>query len=185
MPTTELALDHLALPSYDVDATRRFYADVLGLPLLYAYAGMSPAWGNRRYILLAYGLGGGGQIVFVSLEGMQRPPEDDLPKDLRHYSLSAESSRALTAWKKRLRRHQVQFWEEDHGDQRSIYFNDPNGVVLEITYPASAMALPSDPAAEELIRAWTRAQAVQRTVGRKGPLPAVSPVKRRARARRR
>jgi catechol-2,3-dioxygenase len=28
-------------------------------------------------------------------------------------------------------------WEEDHGRQHSLYFADPNGVILEITTPAS------------------------------------------------
>ena len=31
----------------------------------------------------------------------------------------------------------MDFWEERHGEQRSVYFPDPDGVVLEITWPPS------------------------------------------------
>ena len=41
----------------------------------------------------------------------------------------------------------AEFWEEDHGAQRSLYFPDPDGVVLEITWPPSTPRTEENPAA--------------------------------------
>ncbi len=54
-------------------------------------------------------------------------------------------SASLLGWKQRLEQKGVAFWEEDHGAQRSLLFKDPNGIVLEITAPASA-AISAPPA---------------------------------------
>jgi hypothetical protein len=48
----------------------------------------------------------------------------------------------------------VETWDEDHGTQRSIYFADPDGLVLEIATPPSDEGLPIDPRAEETVRAF-------------------------------
>jgi catechol 2,3-dioxygenase-like lactoylglutathione lyase family enzyme len=157
MPTATIRLDHVAYPSFDVAATHRFYREILRLPLLFAYSGVSPEWGDRAYLMMGYGLGDGGQVVFFGLEGMKRPPEDGLPKDIRHAALTTESTRALAGWKRRLSRHGVSFWEEDHGTQRSIYFSDPNGVLLEITSPSSEVGLPRNADAARVVAQWVKA----------------------------
>ena len=59
----------------------------------------------------------------------------------------------LANWRRKLRAAEVRYWEEDHGAQQSIYFHDPDGVVLEITAP------PSHPEASPSERAY---RAVQR-----------------------
>ena len=49
---------------------------------------------------------------------------------------------SLEPWRKKLREAGVEFWEEDHGDgQQSLYFEDPNGIVLEITSPPTSPEL--------------------------------------------
>jgi hypothetical protein len=59
-----------------------------------------------------------------------------------------------TAWKKRLKARSVKFWEEDHGEQQSVYFQDPNGIVLEITTPSSEGQYPLNPAAHDVVKQW-------------------------------
>jgi hypothetical protein len=49
--------------------------------------------------------------------------------------------------------------DEDHGTQQSIYFEDPNGVVLEITTPASDTKPEASAAALARARAWIAASA--------------------------
>jgi hypothetical protein len=39
------------------------------------------------------------------------------------------------SWRARLAAAGATFWEEDHGNQRSLYVVDPSGNVLEITTP--------------------------------------------------
>ena len=44
--------------------------------------------------------------------------------------------------------------EEDHGAQHSIYFEDPNGVMLEITAPASGRGAKQNKRASQTIVEW-------------------------------
>ena len=46
----------------------------------------------------------------------------------------------LEGWRRKLRKARVGFWEETHGAQKSLYFEDPDGLVLEITAPPSRPA---------------------------------------------
>jgi catechol-2,3-dioxygenase len=73
---------------------------------------------------------------------------------VRHYAFSVGSEAESVAWRAKLATAGAQFWEEDHGDQRSIYVADPNGIVLEITTPPSAALQVADPAALAKARAW-------------------------------
>jgi catechol-2,3-dioxygenase len=82
------------------------------------------------------------------------PTDQVLPPDLRHISLTVENEQQLAAWRDRLAAHDVPHWEEDHGEQTSLYFTDPSNVILEVTTPASRTALPPDPHAADVVAAW-------------------------------
>ena len=150
-----LHLDHIALPAFDGAATLRFYTEVLGLPLVDALSGDD--WEGRPWLMMIFGLSGGGAIALSALHGAQRPGRDDLPREVRHYAISAASLDALLGWRDRLRAHSIGFSEEDHGIQRSIYFEDPNGHVLEITAPASERAGVANAPAAAVVKAWLEA----------------------------
>ena len=128
--TPRLALDHVALPVRDAAATRRFYSDVLGLELVDAISG--EGWEGFPWLMMIYADASGRQIALCAFRG-RRTTRERVPTDARHYALAAGAPRELAAWRKRLREAGVDFREEDHGAQRSIYFEDPSGNVLEIT----------------------------------------------------
>ena len=169
MTTPALRLDHLAFPSFDVGATQRFYGETLGLPLVAAYSGASPEWGGRDYVMMTYALAGGRHLVFFGLEGLASPAADGLPRDIRHVALTVTSARDFARWKTRLGRRGVPYWEEDHGDQASIYFSDPNGHTFEITFPASRAASRPSPAARRLVAEWVRTHPARRARRRTRP----------------
>ena len=123
--------DHLALPSFDAGETFRFYTEVLGFRFKFAFSGESEEWGGA-YLMTAYDYGGG-EIHFFDLDGAKRPKPDGLPKDMRHFALSVGDAREVARWRKRLAKHKVPHWTERHGTDLSVYFTDPNGVVLEMT----------------------------------------------------
>jgi len=150
-----LSLDHLALPAFDAAATVHFYTEILGLPLVEALSGDD--WGGRPWLMMVFGLQGGGTIVLCALRGARRPSPDDLPRDIRHCAIAEDSVTDLEQWKQRLRAHSIGFNEEDHGTQRSLYFEDPNGHLLEITAPASARAAQASAPAAALVEAWLEA----------------------------
>ena len=163
MPTPSLALDHFAYPAHDVAETHRFYTSFLGLPLVAAWSGVSPEWGDRAYVMMVFGLKGGGQIVFFGLEGLAaRPQRDGLPKDIRHVAMTASSAKDLDAWKRKLRMHRISYWEEDHDVQKSVYFADPNGLTLEITHPASALAITTERGAKKVVDDWVKGAPARR-----------------------
>jgi catechol 2,3-dioxygenase-like lactoylglutathione lyase family enzyme len=150
-----LKLDHVAMPIREVAASQRFYGEVLGLPLLSVVTGDD--WDGHAWLMMTFGIGDARQIALIALRGALPPAPDTLPADARHYAFAADSKRDLLAWKQRLEKKGVAFWEEDHGPQRSLYFKDPNGIVLEITAPSSgAISGPPPTRMAEAIAAWLK-----------------------------
>jgi catechol 2,3-dioxygenase-like lactoylglutathione lyase family enzyme len=126
-------LDHAAFPCFDLAATHRFYTEVLGFTLLHASTGSAAAWGKPEYFLVIFGLPGGGGIDFFHVKGWQRPPADDLPRDVRHVAVLVPTREAVRDYEARLRRASADHWTETHNvDDVHVYAVDPNGFVLEI-----------------------------------------------------
>src|SRR5258708_4811472 len=114
-PAPTLTLDHLAFPCFDVAGTHRFYTEILGFPLVFALDGESSTW-KKRYLLAAYAIGDGRFIDFFSFDGIQRPPPDDLPKDIRHVALCVGSHEAVASWTARIVALGIEHWTEEHGE---------------------------------------------------------------------
>ncbi len=152
MPDTPLRFDHLALPVYDAARTLEFYSEVLQLPLVDALSGDD--WGGKPWLMMFFGTGGGQLLALCALHGAQPPRPDGLPADVRHCAFSVSSAAQQEEWKTRLREHGIRYSEEDHGTQHSIYFSDPNGVVLEVTTPASTPDLQPDAHARQRVQRW-------------------------------
>jgi len=128
-----LRVDHIVFPVWDAKASLAFYRDVMGFALVDTYSGDD--WGGYPWLMLFFAAGDGREIVLVSLKGAKRPRRDGLARDVRHLAFGEASVKALGRWRKKLSAAGVTFWEETHGPQQSLYFEDPNGVVLEITAP--------------------------------------------------
>jgi len=157
MSDAALRFDHLALPVFDAAATWHFYAEVLELPLVDAMSGDD--WGGRPWLMMFFGTASGQLLALCALRGARPAPRDELPEDVRHYAFSVASPAEQERWRARLRAHGIAFTEEDHGRQRSIYFRDPNGIVLEVTTPASIAGSVSEPAARQRVQRWIEAAA--------------------------
>ena len=128
-----LRLDHIVLPAWKPAESLAFYRDVLRLRLVDAFDG--PDWGGYPWLMMIFAAGDGREIVLVHFAGARRPPKDALAKDARHVAFATTGS--LAAWRKRLDAARVAFWEEDHGSQKSLYCEDPNGYIVEVTSPPS------------------------------------------------
>lgn len=130
-----LKVDHVVFPVWDAKASLAFYRDVMGFELLRCMSG--PDWGGHPWLMMFLSPGDGREIVLVALKGAKKPKPDGIAKDVRHLAFAETSVRALAKWRTKLDTAGVAFWEESHGPQKSLYFEDPNGVVLEITAPAT------------------------------------------------
>jgi glyoxylase I family protein len=149
-----LHLDHVVFPVRDAAATLHFYTEVLGLPLVGAQSGDD--WDGYPWLMMMFGLEDGQQIVTVALRGAPAPDYRGLPVDARHYALAAPREDEIDRWRSRLSRADVDFWEERHGDQRSLYFSDPDGVILEITWPPSPSRRVGRPDLVEMVERWIK-----------------------------
>jgi catechol 2,3-dioxygenase-like lactoylglutathione lyase family enzyme len=159
MVVRPLRIDHVALPVRDAQATLAFYRDVMKLPLVQATTGDD--WGGRPWLMMIFALGEGRQLALTALRARpgDPPPGDppSYPNDIRHLAFSADNDEELERWRQWLEKNDIAMTEEDHGSQRSLYFSDPNGAILEITAPPSDGDITADTRAAAMVDAWTRA----------------------------
>ena len=148
------SLDHVVFPVRDAEASLRFYGDVMGFPLLRTLGGDD--WDGYPWLMMIFGLDGRQELVCVALKGAPTPDYRGVPVDARHYALAADSAEDFGRWPSRLRAAGVQFWEENHGEQASLYFPDPDGVILEITWPASSGTMADSASARLAVRRWAK-----------------------------
>jgi catechol 2,3-dioxygenase-like lactoylglutathione lyase family enzyme len=132
-------VDHLAFVTWDPAATLRFYRDVMGFPLIHAIT--ARGWGideHPDFVHFFFAIGKGNHIAFFYYFGL--PSEDELPTPLmkraRHLALHVETEAELLAYRERLIAAGVRVTRPvAHEVIESIYFDDPNGIQLEITRP--------------------------------------------------
>ncbi len=162
MPAVARALNHVAYPTWDTGATYRFYTEVLGFKLVAAVRGVhDPESGtDKPHLHTFFAMRSGEVIAFFELEGTAPSAPDKLPKWVRHIALSVESHDELMEWRARLEQHRVKVTPVvDHdGVWQSIYFMDPNHVLLELTYQARALTAADADKAAAMVAEWTAAR---------------------------
>ena len=109
-------------------------------------------WGGKPWLMMIFGLGDGRQLALCARRGDRHklgPRDLDLP----HFAFAAPDRRALKSWEGKLRKAGVDYETEQHGDQRSLYFRDPNGIVIEITAPPTETLFRDAPEAHAVVEA--------------------------------
>ncbi len=134
-------INHLAFITHDLDATIRFYRDLLGMTL---EAGVGHG-GFRHYFFRA----GEAQVAFFAYEGASamRPKSHGTPTrepiGFDHVSLTVDSREELFAYKDKLDAAGFEVSSAvDHGLIWSIYFYDPNNIPLEISWDIMKVTQP-------------------------------------------
>lgn len=135
-------LHHTAYVTKDLEETRRFYEDVLGLPLVATWCEKDLLFGaERTYCHCFFGLGDGSALAFFQFAD----PEDQAlfdpelpPSPFRHIALQVDAD-TQAAMQQRIAG--AGYVEPDtfvleHGYCRSLYVTDPNGMLLEFTVDA-------------------------------------------------
>lgn len=132
-------LHHTAYVSTNLEATRKFYEDVIGLPLMAAWCESDELFGAvRTYCHLFFGLGDGGALAFFQFQ----KPEDQAqfgPKmpftPFHHIALKVDAD-VQGEIEERLRKAgytEPQTFVLEHGYCRSLYATDPDGMIVEFT----------------------------------------------------
>jgi len=165
LPKIARALNHVAYPTTDTGATYRFYTEILGFRLVAAVRGDRDPESNtsKPHLHTFFAMRSGEVIAFFDIEGAEKPTRDKLPTWVRHFAMSVDSHDELLAWRQRLLDHGVQVSPVvDHdGVWYSIYFPDPNDVLLELTYQARELTSADAQRAAEMVGEWTRAHGQQ------------------------
>ena len=161
-------LHHFAWRCRDAEETRRFYEDLLGLPLVHVIkSDHVPSTGEYcPYVHIFFQMADGSYIAFFDLGDNQKAqPSPNTPAWVNHLALQVDSVDALLAAKARLEAAGVEVLGiTDHHIIESIYFFDPNGIRLEFTVPTVPKATMDEHAlrARAELDAWSvrKAQSI-------------------------
>lgn len=160
-PKTADRLNHVAYLTADTGATYRFYTEIMGFKLVAAVRGeFDPeSRSDKPHLHTFYAMRSGEVIAFFDFEGLEQPKKDHVPTWARHFAMNVDSHDELMAWRQRLLDHDVPVSPVvDHGGiWFSIYFPDPNNVLLELTYQARSLTEDDAAQAAKMVGEWTKA----------------------------
>ncbi|MBV9747902.1 MAG: VOC family protein [Acetobacteraceae bacterium] len=130
-------LHHFAYRCRDAEETRRFYEDMLGLPLVHVIQeDHVPSTGEYNpYTHIFFEMKDGSYVAFFDLgDDIAPEPSPNTPAWVNHLALEVESSEELLEAKARIEQAGIQvLGVTDHRIINSIYFFDPNGLRVELT----------------------------------------------------
>ncbi|MDP9878008.1 catechol 2,3-dioxygenase-like lactoylglutathione lyase family enzyme [Variovorax boronicumulans] len=130
-------LNHVAWRCRDAEETRAFYEDVLGLPLAHVVReDRVPSTGEESaFAHLFFRMRDGSFVAFFDLGDGQGASDPTTPGWVNHLAMSVGSREELDRARQRLLDAGVKVLGViDHHWLQSIYFHDPNGLRLELSY---------------------------------------------------
>ncbi|RJF95482.1 VOC family protein [Noviherbaspirillum saxi] len=131
---------HTARPTWKLGETVNFYRDLLGLPLIHAIS--AKGWGpddHADFLHFFFDSGLGSTIAFFYYIGTERPDwlamREHYQQRATHTAWRVETREELLTWRERVEKVGIPFrYQIQHEVIESIYFNDPNGYPIEITW---------------------------------------------------
>ena len=146
-PARPSRLHHHAYVVRDQEATRRYYEDIIGLPLVATWCEREDfGHGMLTYCHTFFELQDGGCLAFFQYADPE-PAEPVLSKRPfrpgHHVALlaTAEQQREV---QRRAREAGIATQLADHGYCTSLYIQDPDGLFIELTVDSAAAALDAD-----------------------------------------
>jgi catechol 2,3-dioxygenase-like lactoylglutathione lyase family enzyme len=130
-----MAFHHVALATRDIDATHRFYTEVMGFTLVKAVVAPTPNGGWARHVFYDTG---DGMIAFWDLHDPKMVDFDPaistglgLEPWVNHVAFGARDLDDIEGRKQRWLDAGYDVVEINHGFCVSVYANDPNGILVE------------------------------------------------------
>jgi glyoxylase I family protein len=138
----EKGWSHISLGTLDMNATRAFYEGVLGFKAVRCDTIKVKEGGEIRHVFFA--TGEGQLLAFMEPRGMRGAPVEfdgginraqGMPEGVYHFAFEAGTQAELEAKRAELIAKGVKVTPVvDHEWAKSIYFKDPNGLLLEYSY---------------------------------------------------
>ena len=114
-------IDHIALRCASPEATRAWYMNTLGFEHVF------PDHGSGTPIILRLG------STFINLFPQKEGEQPAADSRIWHFALRAATYEDFQSAQTELQARAISFGFRDHEIAHSIYFTDPDGVLLEIT----------------------------------------------------
>jgi len=139
-PLPIAGVHHTARPTWKLAETVHFYRDLLGLPLVHAIS--ARGWGpddHADFLHFFFDSGNGSTIAFFYYIGTE-PPEFAVPRDdyrfrATHPAWRVETREQLLACRAKVEAAGIELkYQIRHEIIESIYFDDPNGYSIEVTW---------------------------------------------------
>lgn len=135
---TRSAIHHVAYACRDCEETRHFYEDLLGFPLVHTEVSAVPG-GTGFFRHIFFDTGDGSSLAFFEVHGVGEKPGwttavstgSGLPVWVNHFAFSATQERQDEARVAMTAAGIKPLMDVDHGWCRSLYYLDPNGIMIE------------------------------------------------------
>jgi len=139
-------LHHHALRTNDMEATRQFYEDILGMPMVTTLVEMvDPTRGKETpYLHCFFEMADGSAIAFFEFANGVRGEAPKTPQDAldHHFAVSVPDFNDILRLKERLEAAGHRCAGIDHDFCYSLYVRDPNGMLLEfVADPANELEI--------------------------------------------
>ena len=135
-------LHHTAYVTRDLEKTRHFYEDLIGLPLLATWCESDMLFGElRTYCHLFFELADGSALAFFQFanerdQALFGPPMPESP--FHHIALNVDAATQADVEARLTKAGYTgpDMYVLEHGYCRSLYAKDPNGMIVELTHDA-------------------------------------------------
>jgi len=125
--TTARGIHHAALICRDVEATIRFYQELLGFPLVELVENRDYAGSSHFF----FDVGNRTLLGFFDFPGHEHPDFQETVGGVQHIALSVSAEQFAGA-KERFEAAGIEYLGPDRGVEDSLYVRDPNGVGIEL-----------------------------------------------------
>jgi len=128
LPVRTAGVDHLALISSDLDATIKFYTELIGMRLTRIVQNRDEPTSTHIFL----DMGGGNQLAFFDFpkHGADRTVRG--VGSMHHIALKAEPSQ-MKAIVSKLEEKHTEYSMHGSVDSGSVYVRDPDGILVEVT----------------------------------------------------
>lgn len=139
-------LHHTAYVTENMEATRHFYEDLIGMPLVATWCESDVLFGKERtYCHCFFGVGDGSALAFFQFASAEDHKEFGPkmpPSPFHHIALNcdAQTQEAVERRLKAAGFAEPNYYVLEHGYCRSLYAVDPNGMILELAVDNPAAA---------------------------------------------
>lgn len=156
------SLHHVAYRCRDAKETAAFYTEILGLKYMMAVSSddVPSTQEFSPHFHLFFEMEDGSYVAFFEVpESPDMGFDPNTPDWVQHLALRVGSMDELLAAKARLEEHGIEvLGPTDHKICQSIYFRDPSGHRLELTYPTMTdhMTKVLAESAESMLEEWNK-----------------------------